>query len=282
MTASFGHTGFLSGLLCLSALQMAVEYPKHASHLLERFMHHRVRTIEAVQRNLGDPREAVTDENIATVFNLLCIEENLYLHAADQLADNPMWLHLQPTPAQRQMHMNGLKRMLSLRGGVGNIENARGLQAFIIRWVCTALGCRIIFSLPRSYRQGEGWDPDEEEKQDRAFAAEHLLPDGLLRKMYQYPESSRLFGSTWPMVERCRAVGMREELVAQVHTLECLHGDLMGWAAQRDLYGWDALDMQNLFSITMGEIVRWCEYSFSFPLVSSVVNLVSVHPCHQV
>ncbi|KAK5658075.1 hypothetical protein OQA88_2631 [Cercophora sp. LCS_1] len=274
LSVSLGHTGFLSGLLCLSALQMAVEYPQHASVLLQRFMHHRVRTIEAVQQDIADPQKAITNENIATVFNLLCIEENLYLHASEQLSHDPMWVHLQPTPEQRQTHMSGLKRMLALRGGVGKIGNARGLQAFIIRWVCTALGCRIIFSLPRSYMDGEGWDPDEEEKMERAFAAQHLLPDGLLKKLYQYPESSRSFGQKWPMAERCRAAGMRDELVAQVHMLECLHADLMGWVMQRGIYGWDALDMQNMFSIAMGEIVRW--YLLNEDSLTAAENVVSM------
>src|SRR5207247_755090 len=130
--------------------------------MLKRFMHHRIKAIAAIHDELADPARAVSDENIATVFNLLCLEENLYMHAPAALAYQPLWQHLQPSSEQRQAHMAGLKHILALRGGVGRIGNSRGLQSFIIRWVCTSLGCRIIFSLPQSYEPGASYDPDEE------------------------------------------------------------------------------------------------------------------------
>ncbi|KAK0738184.1 hypothetical protein B0T18DRAFT_394520 [Schizothecium vesticola] len=113
---------------------------------LERFIHHRVEAIAAIKRNLQDPVNAVSDENITTVYNLPCIEENLYIHYPDTLASQPLWNHLQPSPAQRQTHMAGLKRILILRGGIGRIGNSHsrrpGARFFRVRNVQLQLGQR--------------------------------------------------------------------------------------------------------------------------------------------
>jgi hypothetical protein len=138
-----------------------------------------------------------------------------------------MWLYLQPTPDQRQAHFAGLKRMLELRWGVARIGNMRGLRSFIVRWICTALGCRIVFTLPRAYRLGEPEDPEEDELCKRSFAASHLLPHGLLTQLYNYPESFPFLSTPFPMPEVCRAAGLHPELVHHILTFECLHADTM-------------------------------------------------------
>lgn len=274
-SASFRHSGFLSALLALSALQMAVEFPERSTSLLERFMHHRVGAIAAVHRDLQDNQRAMSDETIATVFNLLVTEENLYYHAPAALANEPMWSHLQPTPEQRKAHMAGLKHMLKLRGGVSRIGNMRGLQAFILRWVCTAVGCRIVFTLPRAYRPPSAVDdPEDEELFERSFAASHLLPHGLLVSLYNYPYASTAVKTPFPMVQSCAKAGLHPGLLHHILTFECLNADMLGWMMRRDAYAWDALDMQNLFSISMGELVRW--YLVNEEALSTVDNVTAI------
>ncbi|KAK1828063.1 hypothetical protein QBC39DRAFT_162517 [Podospora conica] len=258
MSTSFSHSAFLHSLLCLSSLQMAVDGPNRCNFLvLERFMHHRGEAIAAINSNLADPVRSISDENIAAVFNLLCIEENLYMHAPGALAHQPMWEHLEPNAEKRQTHMTGLKQMLAMRGGVGHIGKARGLQSFILRWVCTAVACRIIFTLPQSYEPGLSCDPDQEQASQRAFAASHLLPHNLLSDLYDYPAASRSWGTTCEMADSCFRHGMHAELATHFRVIDCILKDLKAWTADPTWYGWDALDMQNILSIAIGELTRW-------------------------
>ncbi|KAK0707311.1 hypothetical protein B0H67DRAFT_496362 [Lasiosphaeris hirsuta] len=263
VTVSYGHAGFFHAVLCLSALQLAIAQPESSTTYLERFMHHRLGSIGAIQADLATPARALSNENIATVFHLLCIEENLMLHAPGALSAHAMWAHLQPDSGQRAAHLAGLKRMLALRGGLAALGDMRGLQSFMIRWVCTSLGCRLVFALPRFYRPSEpaGADDDDDDDDDElcegAFAASSLLPQGLLRALYAYPEASRFYAAGSAMARRCEAVGMDAELVRFVLVIECLLEDTAEWVARRDEYAWDALDMQNLFALALGELVRW-------------------------
>ncbi|KAK0710123.1 hypothetical protein B0T26DRAFT_861370 [Lasiosphaeria miniovina] len=257
VTVSFYHSGFMHALLCLAALQLAIAEPHQSPFLVERFMHHRLEAISSVHRDLGDAERALSDENIATVFNLLCIEENLFLHASDALAINPAWRHLQPDTAQRQVHLDGLKRMLALRGGVAQLGEMRGLQAFLIRWVCTSLGCRITFSLPHMYNPQDQMERNAAEMADQTFAASTLLPKGLLARLYKYPESSPFYHEGSRMADSCRSVGMHPELFHHILTIECLLKDATAMAMRPDSYNLDLLDIQNLFSLVLGELVRW-------------------------
>ncbi|KAK3988038.1 hypothetical protein QBC44DRAFT_330327 [Cladorrhinum sp. PSN332] len=209
---------------------------------------------------------------------MLCIEENLFLHAGDSLGADPAWKHLQPDKTQREAHLEGLKKMLSLRGGLEELGDMRGLQAFVIRWVCTSLACRLVFSLPKprvvissTPAQQGGVDSVEEylykpenknewdaaHLEDQTFAASHLLPVGLLERLYNYPLSSPYFLAVSSMADGCEGVGMHPELVKHARTVDCLMKDVMSWFFSRDKYRWDALDLQNLLSIGMGELIRW-------------------------
>jgi len=62
------------------------------------------------------------------VFNLLSVEESLLLPVFQgQLGEDG-----EEEPNQRMIHLNGLKRMVELRGGLGAIKSNRCLQAFIL------------------------------------------------------------------------------------------------------------------------------------------------------
>ena len=116
--------------ICLTALQLGIlQSEKRADYLLQA-MQFRLQAVMAIQDNLSDPEKAVSDENIAAVFNLLCVEENLFLPAFD---DKIGGTQLRPDHAQRLAHMNGLKGLINMRGGVMSLGKSRALQMFLIR-----------------------------------------------------------------------------------------------------------------------------------------------------
>ncbi|KAK4184647.1 hypothetical protein QBC35DRAFT_391270 [Podospora australis] len=236
-------------------------------------MHHRIQAISHIQQCLADPTSALSDETVASVFQMLCIEENLILHAGDEaFTEYPAWKHMQPDSSQRKAHMAGLKRMLALRGGISELGNTRGLQAFLIRWVCTSLACRLVFALPDTKLYGPPTNKNELDSfmlDDTTFAASYLLPRGMLKKLYRYPETSPhyipilslddpLATVECAMAWGCAKTKMNPELIRHIITIDCLLKDAMGWYYHRETYRqWDALDLQNLMSIGMGELVRW-------------------------
>lgn len=101
VTVSYGHPGSFHAVLCLSALQLAIAQPASSALYLERFIHHRLASWPPSKPTSRLPCRAPSSENIATVFHLLCIEDNFLLHGLDALAACPMWTRLQPEPAQR-------------------------------------------------------------------------------------------------------------------------------------------------------------------------------------
>ncbi len=84
----------------------------------------------SVQKSLADPQKAVSDENIAAVFSLLCLEESLFL---PQFSSRP---ELQPDLAVLLSHTKGLAEMVRLRGGIHGLSSSRFLQHLIIRYIC--------------------------------------------------------------------------------------------------------------------------------------------------
>ncbi|KAK0673137.1 hypothetical protein QBC41DRAFT_352855 [Cercophora samala] len=248
-------------------------------------MYHRIQAISHIQSALADPTRALSDENIATVFQMLCIEENLFLYVGDALKDYPGWKHLQPDTAQRQAHLGGLKKMLSLRGGIARLDGMKGLQAFIIRWVCTSLACRLVFSLPPPAQQNRYLYPPTNSNElsaahlsDHTFAASHLLPHGLLKKLYNYPHSSPFYHAGSPMATACAtSLGpgkISPDLLHHITTLDCLLRDALAWYISRPTSQWDALDIQNLLSIGLGELIRFILQSETF--LSATENVIAI------
>jgi hypothetical protein len=82
-----------------------------------------------IQNNLQDSLSAISDENIAAVFNLLCVEENLLLPAYAPLSNT----QLQGDMKRRLIHMQGLRDMIGLRGGLRAMGSARTLRSFLLR-----------------------------------------------------------------------------------------------------------------------------------------------------
>ena len=98
LSPSLANGAFMHSLLCVSALHF---YMTHSG-------------------------SSPGDANMAAVFNLLCVEETMFLPTFKQEGE------LARDSAHRDVHLRGLLRMVELRGGVRNLEN-RCLQAFIVR-----------------------------------------------------------------------------------------------------------------------------------------------------
>ena len=116
--------GFMHSLLSTIALHRHV----FDRGPLETVLYHRAHAIASVNSALASPDMAVgtSDANIGAVFNLLSVEETLA---------SPFFRHLRPhddNPNQRAIHLNGLLRMVQLRGGLMAMNSNRMLQAFIL------------------------------------------------------------------------------------------------------------------------------------------------------
>ncbi|KAF1996704.1 hypothetical protein P154DRAFT_307321 [Amniculicola lignicola CBS 123094] len=123
------NSGFLHSLLCTAALHLY--FVGRGS--IDTILYHRAKAIAAINSAISDPDPllAISDANIGAVFNLLCVEESLLSpHFASEGADEDQ-------PNQREIHLNGLRKMVQLRGGLREIKENRILQAFIL-WHSTA------------------------------------------------------------------------------------------------------------------------------------------------
>jgi len=126
--------GFMHSLLCTIALHRY--FMRRGSYT--SIIHHKTEAITAINAALRnpDPEIRVSDANIGAVFNLLCVEEAL---AHDIFKGERQ--HEDDQYRQRRIHLNGLLRMVHLRGGLQNIKSNRCLQAFILWYVLHLISC---------------------------------------------------------------------------------------------------------------------------------------------
>jgi hypothetical protein len=128
--AAIESSAFMHSLLCTIALHQY--YVGRGS--VDAIFYHKAEAIASVNSALLDKdlKVAVSDANIGAVFNLLCVEENLNSAIFDKKKpDNEQ-------PGQRAMHLNGMRRMIQMRGGLMEIKTNRVLQAFIL-WCVQSL-----------------------------------------------------------------------------------------------------------------------------------------------
>ena len=272
---SLEHPGFMHGVLGIGAVKLALVQPRPEPYLFERFMHHRIQAMAAIRRNLADSQMALSDENLATVFNLVVIEETLAIERSRGLGNNPAWTLLGPDEAQREAHVVGWRRMLALRGGVRALAPA--FQSFVLRWGYSALSNLLIslYSKPHLYRSAElakltdrntvagsesetrvvGKDADF--AVSRFLPAFRSLPQHALARFYRYPQTSPFGGMPSPMAEACGSAGMHPGLVSHIFTVHCMVRDGIAWLEGSRQDRWNGFHIQNMFAAAMGELVRW-------------------------
>ncbi|KAJ8106426.1 hypothetical protein OPT61_g9545 [Boeremia exigua] len=125
---ALSNTGFMHSLLSVIALHMFI----FGKGTVKTILDHRARAVSAVNKALSVQDRAVrfSDANIGAVFNLLTIEEGLSMPFFREEIQSDE----QPNAA---IHLNGLREMLHLRGGLNAVRTNRILQAFIL-WHTTA------------------------------------------------------------------------------------------------------------------------------------------------
>lgn len=216
----------MHSLLCLVALQLCIMQPSRSAHDV---LYHKVQAIAAVQGNLTDPETAITDENIAAVFNLLCVEENMFL---------PIWRaqtrrisKLEPDHTQRMVQMDGLKGMIQMRGGVRSLTKIRGLQVLLMRH--TAIQAVTSFDIA------------------------YTLPEDTVCSIYGYPKSSQFWTSPQRIAAACEVFDIDEKLLDILKTIGCLIQDTSAWYKDNSEYGWDILDVQSVFATIIDRVLLW-------------------------
>jgi hypothetical protein len=121
---AIGNSGFMHSLLCTAALHLYIV----GRGSIESIFYHRAQAIAAINIAISHPdgNVGISDANIGAVFNLLTVEEGLLLPIFEQEQVK------EDQPNQRAIHMNGLRQMVQMRGGLMAISSNRVLQAFML------------------------------------------------------------------------------------------------------------------------------------------------------
>jgi hypothetical protein len=222
--------------------------PHHFEACLEQKMH----AMAVIRKNLSDGRLALSDANIAAVFNLVCLEEKIFLYAVTlgqrELRRSPALVTLVRSSLQtRTAHMNGLKRMIEVRGGIPALNSLPVLQLYFIRWSVKARSVPLLMAIP-DQKVGEG-QVAAGHSAKHAFIRPIPIPEGLAMKIYNYPACSRFLHVESRMSTACGRAGMSAEAVRLIRTTDCLVWDLSAWissAKGHHEHGWDVITAQNL------------------------------------
>jgi hypothetical protein len=126
---AMSNAGFMHSLLCTAALHLYIV----GRGSIESILYHRAQAIVAINAAISHPNATIgiSDANIGAVFNLLTVEEGLLLPIFEQERID------EDQPNQRAIHMEGLRRMVQLRGGLMAMNSNRVLQAFML-WCVVA------------------------------------------------------------------------------------------------------------------------------------------------
>lgn len=208
---AMGHPGFMHSLLCTVALHLYI----FGGGTVDTILYHRAQAIAAINAAISNPDKnaGISDANIGAVFNLLTVEESLQLpHFEEaQLQEDQ--------PKQRAIHLNGLSRMIQLRGGLKEINSNRILQAFIL-WHATTYA---IFHFSA---------PDNSILDYISTANFPRHPPGYQPNISQH------------LIEYCHYAGVKEKLTALVESVLVLTADLNVWYSDPES-PLDPLDIQN-------------------------------------
>jgi hypothetical protein len=114
----------MHSLLCTAALHMFIV----GRGSRDAILYHRTQAISAINGAISNPDVTfgISDANIGAVFSLLTVEEYLASPFFEQEPIDDDHRH------QFEVHMNGLKRMVQLRGGILALHSNRVLQAFML------------------------------------------------------------------------------------------------------------------------------------------------------
>lgn len=238
---ALAHPGFMHGLLCTVALHLYI----FGKGNIDTILYHRARAIAAVNAAISspDPQDGTSDANIGAVFNLLTVEESLQLP------------HFAPTrfyedqPKQRAIHMNGLSRMIQLRGGLMEIQTNRILQAFIL-W-CVIFSCLMWLCLRlRSIRHATTQAIFHLEAPDHS-KWDYITAAGFPRHPPDYEPNISPY-----LVDCCRYLDIAETLITLVESVLVLTADLNVCFSDPGS-ALDPLDVQNFACALECMLLTW-------------------------
>ncbi|KAL1609353.1 hypothetical protein SLS59_001718 [Nothophoma quercina] len=194
---------------------------------VQTILHHRAKAIVSVNKALSsqDCNVRFSDANLGAVFNLLTVEEGLMMpHFRDEIPYDEQ-------PNAMMMHLNGLKEMLHLRGGLKAVGTNRILQAFIL-WHTTAHAIA-------------------------AFAAPNPTTIAYIRTA-SFPHHPRGYTSKYSrhLVDLCRHASFTESLTELLKSVLILAADLNAWYDDPESL-LDALDIQNFSCALECLLLAW-------------------------
>ncbi|KAF2270768.1 hypothetical protein CC78DRAFT_142894 [Lojkania enalia] len=220
---AINNAGFMHSLLCTAALHLYIV----GRGSIETILYHKAQAIAAINSAISspDPSLGISDANIGAVFNLLCVEESMLLPCFQQERAE------EGQPSQRQIHLNGLRRMVQLRGGLKAINSNRILQAFIL-WHSTA---HAIASFEASYLS---------------------TTDSISTAWYPHHPPGYRSNISNHLLDYCRAAQVKQSLTALVESVLTLIADLNVWFGDPHSV-LDPLNIQNFACIIECSLLQW-------------------------
>jgi hypothetical protein len=241
---AMNNVGFMYSLLSTAALHLYMS----GRGSIETILYYRAKAIVAVNAAISDPDQnvGISDANIGAVFNLLAVEESLL---------NPLFEHEalgQHEKAQPAVHMQGMRRMVELRGGLGAMSSNRALQAFMLWCVLptcsigpTEFGtCLLIIRHSTAHAIASFEAP---EPSTRDYILNGNFPHHPLN--YQPNISHHL-------LDCCRLAGVDESLINLVKSVLILIADLNEWFSNAN-NNLDPLDIQNYSCVLECLSLKW-------------------------
>lgn len=224
---AISNPGFMHSLL--STVAMHMYFVGRCD--IDTILYHKAQAIAAINAAISDPDpgSGISDANIGAVFNLLCVEEVLESSYFQQ--EHPG----DSQPNQREIHLNGLRRMVHLRGGLMGINSNRILQAFIL-WHSTA---HAIASFEAPY----------------VSTTDFISPEW-------FPQHPRGYQPNFSnhLLNYCRIAQIKDSLTALVESALILIADLNVWFGDSNC-PLDPLDIQNYACVLECMLLQWLRYN---------------------
>ncbi|KAI5458810.1 hypothetical protein BGZ63DRAFT_52493 [Mariannaea sp. PMI_226] len=120
-------------------------------------------SVSLVRRNIEDSSSAIRDETMNSVVTLAAIEVNTILHAHVRhrlsTANSSYTQHGKGNLQATRMHINGVIRMVNMRGGIGEVKRTSPLTARMVSWVSMLVMGAPQFQVADDSRRGDGISP---------------------------------------------------------------------------------------------------------------------------
>jgi hypothetical protein len=241
---AMNNMGFMYSLLSTAALHLYMS----GRGSIETILHYRAKAIAAVNAAISDPdpNVGISDANIGAVFNLLAVEESLLSPIFER---ESLGQHERAQPA---IHMQGMRRMVELRGGLDAMGSNRALQAFML-WCVLPIcltgpnefgTCLLIIrhSTAHAIASFEAPEPS--------------IHDYILNGNFPHHPLKYQPRISYHLLDCCRLAGVDASLTELVKSVLILIADLNEWFSNANNI-LDPLDIQNYSCILECVSLKW-------------------------